>query len=96
MANNNENKESRFEKVRPVLQLGITSLIEFFVEGTCSSILSHVSANKFAKFGARIGAGLLGLLWGSQVTDFICDETDEFLNDLDDVKKAIDEAKEAK
>ena len=86
--------ESRFDKIKPYIKVGATFLTELFTEGLCTSVLSHVGGNKLAKFGARLGAGLLGLKWGSDITDFMCDEVDYLLDDLEDVKDAIEDTKE--
>lgn len=90
-----DNKNKKLpEKARPFLQIGITALIELFTEAVCTSVMSHVDGGKFAKFGARIGAGLVGLKVGSDVSDYVCDGLEALMSSVDGHKEAIEEAKE--
>lgn len=87
-------KNSRFEKFRPYIQLGITALVELFTEAVAANVMSHVEGGKMTKFGAKIGAGLVGLMIGDQVSDYVCDSLDEFMDGLEEVKESIESAKE--
>lgn len=89
-----EQRREKFEGFKPFIQLGITGLVELFTQAVCTSVMSHVDGGKFANIGARVGAGLVGLMIGDQVSEYICDTAMEFADGLDDFKAAIDEAKE--
>ena len=91
---NNEKKESRLSKFKPYIYVGITGLVELFTNAVCTTVMGHVEGNKIAKFGARIGASLIGFMIGDQVTDYICDTADEFMDSIDEVKETIEEARE--
>ncbi len=87
-------KQSRLEKYKPYIQLGITGLVEIFTAAIGSHVIDHVEGGKFGKFGARLGGALIGLMIGGKTADYICDEMDDFIDDLEDFKEAIDQAKE--
>lgn len=89
-----DKKKSRFEKIKPYIHLGVTILVEFFTEAVATSVIGHVDGGKISKFGAKIGAGLIGLMIGDQVSDYVCDSMDEFMDGLDEVKETIELAKE--
>lgn len=87
-------RKSHLGKFKPYIQLGITALVELFTEAVATNVMSHVEGGKLTKFGAKIGAGLVGLMIGDQVTDYVCDSFDNFMDDLDEVKETIENAKE--
>lgn len=92
MMNKNEKKESRFERFKPYINVGVTGLIELFTHAVYTTVMGNVEGSKLAKFGARIGVSLIGLMVGDQVTDYLCDSADEFMDSLDEAKEAIEEA----
>ena len=87
-------EHSRFKKVAPLIKLGVTCLMELFTEGVCTSVMSNVNGNRLAKYGARLGAGILGLYLGDKAADYLIDEADEMMDDIEEFKEAIEEAKE--
>ena len=89
-----EERKAKFEKIRPYIQVGVTTFVELFTNAASTAIMSKTNANKFTKIGAKIGGDLVGLKIGADVSDYICDSIDEFLDNLDEFKEAIDEAKE--
>lgn len=95
MKNKNDKKEKRLDKAKPYINLGITFLVELFTHAVCTTVMQNVDGGKFAKFGARIGASLVGFMIGEQVTDCICDSTEEFLDTIDELKDTIEEAEHA-
>lgn len=89
-----QERREKFEFVRPYITLGITGLVELFTQAVCTGVMSHVDGGKLGNFGARLGAGLVGLMIGDQVSDYVCDGVMELADDLEEFKQAIDEAKE--
>lgn len=89
-----QERKEKFESFKPYIKLGITGLVELFTQAVSKSVMSHVDGGKIANFGARIGAGLVGLMLGDQVSEYVCDEITGFAESLEEVKDAIDEAKE--
>lgn len=86
-----EERKAKFEKFKPYIQVGITALVEFFTGAVINTVVSHVDGGKIAKYGAKAGGALVGLKVGSDVTDYICDGIEGFLDDMDEFKEAIDE-----
>ena len=88
-----EKKVSKIEKIKPFIHLAITGLVELFTNAVCTNVMSHVEGGRFARAGARAGANLVGMMIGDKVGDYVCDNIDEMLEGLDEVKAAIDQAK---
>lgn len=87
------NIKKKIEEAKPYIQLVVTGLVELFTEAVCTNVMTHVSGNRFAKFGARLGAGAIGLMIGDQVTDYLCDSAGDFLDGLEEYKTAIENEK---
>lgn len=87
-----EERKEKFERFKPYIQVGITGLVEFFTNAITNAVISHVDGGKLAKWGAKAGGALVGLMIGGQVSDYICDGIDGFMDDLDEFKMAIDES----
>lgn len=89
-----QERKEKFEKGKPFIQLAITGLVELFTGAVCNNVMSHVEGGKLFRWGAKIGAGLVGLMIGDKVSEYVCDGIEEFADNLDEFKQAIDEAKE--
>lgn len=91
---NKQERREKFEGIKPYIKFGITGLVELFTQAVSKSVMSHVDGGKLANFGAKIGASLVGLVVGDQVSEYVCNGIMDFADDLEEIKEAIDEAKE--
>ena len=91
---NKQERREKFEGIKPYIKFGITGLVELFTQAVSKSVMNHVDGGKLANFGAKIGASLVGLVVGDQVSEYVCNGIMDFADDLEEIKEAIDEAKE--
>lgn len=89
-----QERKERFQKFRPYMQVGITAVIELFTGAVSNFVMNNVQGNKITKLGVKAGGGLVGLMVGDKATEYICDSIEGFIDNLEDIKEAIDENKE--
>ncbi len=87
----NENGSSKREAVKTVVRLAVGTLVEIFVGALTNNVVENVDGPKVAKIGAKAGGFLVGMMIGDQVGDYICGEIDDTMEEIDKVKKALDE-----
>ena len=85
-----DNKE-RLGKVKTVIRFVVGGLVEIFVGAVTNSVTSNIEGGKIAKLGAKAGGFLVGLMISDQVSDYICGEIDDTMEELDKLKEAIEE-----
>lgn len=90
-----EERKSKFGKFKPYIWLAVTGLVELFTGAVCNTVMSHVEGGKATRLGAKAGAGLVGLMIGDKVADYVCDGIDGFIDDMEEFKETLDESKEA-
>ena len=86
-----EKKEARMKTVKTVVRFIVGGLVEVFVGAVTNSVVSRVDGSKIAKVSAKAGGFLTGLMIANQVGDYVCNEIDETMEDLDELKEAIEE-----
>lgn len=91
MTENTEKKNS-MGTVKSIVRFVVGGLVEVFVGAVTNSVVSRVDGSRIAKIGAKAGGFLVGLMVADQVGNYICDEIDETMEDLDELKEAIEEA----
>lgn len=87
----NEKKESKMKTIKSVIRFVVGGLVEVFIGAVTNSVVSRVDGSKAAKVGAKAGGFLVGLALADQVSNYICDEFDDTMNELDELKEAIEE-----
>lgn len=73
-----------------ILRFTVGILAEIFMGAVTNSVLANTEGNRVARIGAKAGGFLVGMAVSDHVSNFICDEVDEALEDLDDIKEAMD------
>ena len=86
-----EKKEARTKTIKTIVRFIVGGLVEVFVGAVTNSVVSRVEGSKVAKVGAKAGGFLTGLMVANKVGDYICNEIDETMEDLDELKEAIEE-----
>lgn len=89
-----QERKERFQKFKPYIQVGITAIVELFTGAVSNFVTENVHGNKVTKLGVKMGGGLVGLMVGDKATDYVCDSIEAFIDNLEDIKDAIDENKE--
>ena len=74
-----------------IVKLVAGGLVDLFAGAVISNVLDDCDVGKVPKIGAYIGGGLIGVMVGDKVGDYLCDEIDEFADDFDEIKTAIEE-----
>lgn len=87
-------KKERFEKAKPWIQVGITTIVEFFTSAVTNAVLDHTDGNKISRWGAKAGGAMVGLVIGDRVSEYVCDQVETFMDTLEEIKDTIDETKE--
>lgn len=82
--------KSKFKTVKIIIKFVAVGLVELFTGAVISSVMNDVEGGKLPRLGAYAGAALVGSMVGNQVGDFLCDELDEFCDDIDELKSAIE------
>ena len=84
-------RANRMKAIKNVIHFTVIGLVEMFIGAATRSVLSNVEGSKLSKLGAKAGGALAGMYLGEMVADHICDTIDETLNDIEELKKQIDE-----
>lgn len=82
--------KEKFKVVKVVIKFVAAGLVELFTGAAISSVMNNVEGGKIPKIGAYAGGALVGLMVGDQVGDFLCNELDEFCEDIDELKSSIE------
>lgn len=77
--------------VKRIVTFAVTGLVELFTGAVVNSVLDGVEGGKLARFGARIGGGLVGLVIGDKVADYVCASMDDISSMIEEIKDAIEE-----
>lgn len=77
--------------VKTVVKFVAAGLVELFTGAAVANLVDGVDGGKLPKIGAKVGGALVGLMVGDQVGDYLCDGIDSMLEDIDDLKNAIEE-----
>lgn len=86
-----ENKKSRNETIKTIIRFAVGGLVELFVGAVTNSVVGNVDGSRFAKAGAKAGGFLVGMMIGDQVSNYICDEIDGTMEEVEKLKAAIEE-----
>ena len=89
-----QERKERFQRFKPYIQVGITAIVELFTGAVSNFVTENVQGNKVTKLGVKMGGGLVGLMVGDKATNYVCDSIEAFIDNLEDIKDAIDENKE--
>ncbi len=84
-------RENRLKTIKGVIHFAVIGLVEMFIGAATRSVLSNVEGSKLSKLGAKAGGALAGMYLGEMVADHICESIDETLNDIEELKKQIEE-----
>lgn len=88
-----QERKEKFQKARPYVQFGITIFIEAFTGAVSNAVLEHVEGNKLSRFGAWVGGGLVGLMVGDRVSEYVCDNVEQFIDNMEEIKQTIENEK---
>lgn len=89
-----EERKEKLNKYKPYIQLGITAFVELFTGAVSNSVLKNVEGGKVSRFGAWIGGGLIGLKIGDEVSEYVFNNIEHFIDNMEEIKETIDESKE--
>ena len=81
-----KNKDKTFKGIKMGIRLVTTTLVEIFMGALTNSVISDVRGGKMAKLGAKAGGFLVGMYLGDEVANYICDDFDEALSDLEEIE----------
>ena len=84
-------KETRMKTIKSVIHFAVVGLVEMFIGAATKSLLANVEGSKLSKLGAKAGGVLAGMYLGEVVSDHICNSIDEVMNDIEDLKKQMEE-----
>ena len=87
-------KESRMDSVKTAIRFVVGGLVELFIGAVTNSVIENVDSSKPAKFGAKAGGFLVGLMVSDKVSDYVCETIDDAMETIDEAKKAIEEENE--
>ena len=79
------------ETIKSIFKFAIGGLVEIFVGAVTNSVVGNVEGSKIAKAGAKAGGFLVGMMIGDQVSNYIWDEIDGTLEEVEKLKSAIEE-----
>lgn len=84
-------QKSGWKIFKKVMRFAVGALTGLFMGAVTDRIVSDVGGNKLSRAGAKAGGFLVGMMVSDQVGNYICDEVDEALDYLDQVKENMDE-----
>lgn len=84
-------KESRMKMIKGGIHFVVVGLVEMFIGAATRSVLSNVEGSKLSKLGAKAGGVLAGMYLGEMVADHICTTIDETMNDIEELKKQMED-----
>ncbi|WP_458459273.1 hypothetical protein [Pseudobutyrivibrio sp.] len=91
MPDMNTQKIEKFSLFKTIVRYTVSGLVTLFTGAIANVVIGKAGGGKLSKAGAYIGCGMLGLMLGDQVGDYICGGIDAIHNNIEDIKAAIDE-----
>lgn len=87
-------ENNRMDTAKSIARLIVGGLVEMFVGAATNSIVDNVDGSKWAKWGAKAGGFLVGMMIADRVGDYVCDSMDETMEELEKLKEAVEEEEE--
>ena len=84
-------ENSKMKTIKTVIRFAVVGLVEIFIGAATNSIVGRVDGSRTAKLGAKAGGFLVGMYIGDQVSNYICDEINNAMTQMEDLKEAIEE-----
>ena len=85
------NRGGKFKFIRLAISVAVTTLVEVFVGAATNGVMHNVDGGRLAKMSAKAGGFLVGMWLGGQVSDYVCDNIDNTLSDIDEIKEQLEE-----
>jgi len=84
-------EEKRMKVIKGIIKFAVGGLVEIFVGAVTNSVIGGVNGSRAAKLGAKAGGFLVGMYIGDQVSDYILKGVDYGMEQLEELKNAMDE-----
>lgn len=84
-------EEGEDNVTKKIVTFAVTGLVELFTGAVVNAVIKNVDGGRFARFGAKIGGALVGLVIGDRVSDYVCNAMDDISKTIDEIKDAIEE-----